>query len=83
MDVIMIHRCDLDDAIRHAALMGAEMAIRRMPKDRPSQYNIQDAADELSLHRNTVSKMIKSGDLKLNACGKIPAEQIDKLIRCG
>ena len=82
MDVIMIHRADLDDVIRQAALMGAEMAIRKMPKDRPQQYNIQDAANELSLHRNTITKMIKSGDLKLNACGKIPAEQIDKLIKC-
>lgn len=80
MDVVMIHRCDLDEAIRNAALMGAEMAIRKMPKDRPSQYSIQDAANELRLHRNTVSKMIKSGEIKLNSCGKIPAEQIEKII---
>lgn len=79
MDVIMIHRGDLDDAIRQAAQMGAELALRKMPKNRPAQFNIQEAANELSLHRNTVTKMIKSGDLKLNACGKIPVEQIDRL----
>ena len=83
MDVVMIYRADLDDAIRQAALMGAEIALRKMPKNRPSQYNIKDAAEELGLHRNTISKMIKSGDIKLNACGKIPVEQIDKLLKSG
>lgn len=83
MEVIMMRRDDFEEAIQEAALRGAELAIRKMPKDRPTQYNIADAANELHLHRNTVTRMIKSGDIKLNSCGKIPVEQIDKLIKSG
>ena len=80
MDVIMIHRGDLDEAIRQAALMGAEMAIRKMPKNRPEQYNITDAGKVLGVTRQTVSKLISAGNIKLNSCGKIPASEIDRVI---
>lgn len=83
MDIVMIKRADLETAIRDAANLGAELALRRAPKDRPSQYNKTDAARELGVSRPTLYAMIKSGDLKLNSCGKIPAEQIESLIQCG
>lgn len=83
MEVIMMRRSDFEDAIRDAAQRAADLAVRKMPKDRPTQYNIGEAANELHMHRNTITRMIKSGDIKLNSFGKIPVEQIDKLLKCG
>ena len=38
MEVVMMRRDDLNDAIMDAALRAAEIALRRAPKDRPQQY---------------------------------------------
>ena len=81
MNVVMIQRSDLEDTIRKAAEMGAELALRRMPKSRPEQYNIQDAATELGIHRHTLRRMIDSGTVKLNSCGKISAAEIERIIK--
>lgn len=80
MDIIMIHRADLETAIRDAAIRGAELALRKAPKNRPSQYNKTDAARELDVSRPTLYAMIKNGDVKLNKVGKVSAEEIDRLI---
>ena len=37
-----MRRDDFEEAIQEAALRGAELAIRKMPKDRPTQYNRVD-----------------------------------------
>jgi len=80
MEVVMIRRDDLDDAIREAALRGAELALRRAPKDRPSQYRKIDAAKELGVSRPTLDKMIRAKNIRLNECGRIPAEEIDRIL---
>lgn len=76
----MMRRDDLNDAIMEAALRAAEIALRRAPKDRPQQYRKVDAAKELGVSRPTLDRMIAAGNLRLNECGRIPAEEIDRVI---
>ena len=45
---------------------------------RPTHVTQLQAAEMLGISRWTVSKMVKAGDLKLNRCGLIPIEEIDK-----
>lgn len=45
---------------------------------RPTHVTQMQAAEMLGISRWTVSKMIKAGCLKLNRCGLIPIEEIDK-----
>lgn len=45
---------------------------------RPTHVTQMQAAEMLGISRWTVSKMVKSGCLKLNRCGLIPIEEIDK-----
>jgi|GEM_PF-2175887 len=44
---------------------------------RPAHVTMKDAAEMLTLSRQTVSKMVKFGTFKLNKCGLIPILQID------
>lgn len=44
---------------------------------RPTHVTQLQAAEMLELSRDTVRKLIRNGDLSLNACGLIPIEQID------
>lgn len=80
MDIVLIKRADLEAAIRDAAIRGADLAIRRAPKDRPSQYRKIDAAKELGVSRPTLDRMIAAGSVRLNECGRIPAAEIDRVI---
>ena len=61
------------------ALKAIEIFSSRHP--RPSQVTQKQAAEMLRLSEPTVRKMIQSGALKLNACGRIPIEQVDAVIR--
>lgn len=47
---------------------------------RPSQVTQTQAAEMLGLSRPTVSRLVKSGQLKLNRCGMIPMSEIDKVL---
>ena len=40
----MMRRDDFEETIKEAVLRRAELAIKKMPKDRPTQYNIGEAA---------------------------------------
>jgi excisionase family DNA binding protein len=44
---------------------------------RPVHVTIKQAAEMLGLSRHTVSKMLTTGELRYNRCGRIPIEQID------
>lgn len=44
---------------------------------RPVHVTIKQAAELLGLSRYIVSKMLKTGELRYNRCGRIPIEQID------
>lgn len=83
LDVTMISRADLMSVIKEAARLGAEEALRNLPKDRPEQVNYTDAGKILGMSRQTVAKMVKSGSIRLNACGLIPIAEIDKVLRFG
>lgn len=47
---------------------------------RPSQVTQDQAAEMAGVSRGTISKMIKSGQLKLNDFGRIPVSEIDRAI---
>ncbi|MET3447884.1 DNA-binding protein [Ralstonia sp. 1138] len=47
---------------------------------RPPQVTQGQAAEMLGISRWTVAKMVETGKLRLNKCGRIPIEQIDKLL---
>ena len=47
---------------------------------RPSQVTQDQAAEMAGVSRGTISKMIKSGRLKLNEFGRIPVFEIDRAI---
>mgnify|MGYP006314798487 FL=1 len=47
---------------------------------RPSQVTQDQAAEMAGVSRGTISKMIKSGRLKLNEFGRIPVSEIDRAI---
>lgn len=48
---------------------------------RPPHVTIIQAAEMLRLSRHTVSKMVKTGQIKLNKCGLIPIEQVDAALQ--
>ncbi len=47
---------------------------------RPSHVTQTQAAELLGLSVSTVRKLVRSGTLKLNACGLIPISEIDKAL---
>lgn len=61
------------------ALRAVEIYAQRHP--RPAHVTLTQAAQMLELSRPTVRKLIAAGKLKLNGCGLIPTEQIDRLLR--
>lgn len=44
---------------------------------RPSHVNLGQAAELLGVSRPTLSKMIRHGSIRMNACGMIPITEID------
>jgi hypothetical protein len=47
---------------------------------RPSQVTQAQAADMLCLSPQTVNKLVRTGALTLNGCGRIPIHQVDSLL---
>lgn len=48
---------------------------------RPPHVTQSQAAEMLGLSRATVSRMVRSGTLKLNRCGLIPIAEVDAVLR--
>ncbi|WP_334037876.1 DNA-binding protein [Burkholderia gladioli] len=63
--------------IERAVEIALERHAARSP--RPSQVTITQAAEMLGISRWTASKLVKAGDLKLNRCGMIPVELVDRV----
>ncbi|MGS1071480.1 DNA-binding protein [Burkholderia glumae] len=59
-------------------LIQRTIEIYRALSPRPSQVTITQAAEMLGISRWTASKMVKAGDMKLNRCGMIPIEEVDR-----
>lgn len=47
---------------------------------RPAQITQTQAAEMLGISRPTLSRMVKAGTIKLNACGLIPITEIDRVL---
>ncbi|WP_244111930.1 hypothetical protein [Burkholderia diffusa] len=64
------------------ALRIATRAVRIYAEShpRPLQVTQKQAAEILGLSRNTLCKMVKFGQFKLNRCGMIPIEQVDRAL---
>jgi hypothetical protein len=60
------------------ALRAVQLYAERHP--RPPHVTMIQAGEMLGLSRHTISKMVKTGHLKLNRCGLIPIEQVDRLL---
>ena len=79
--IVVMTREELDAVIRHAARLGAEEAIRKMSGNRPAQYTKSSAAKALGISRPTLDRIIKAGTIKLTSCGRICAEDVDRLAK--
>lgn len=60
------------------AMRAVELYDQRHP--RPRHVTIGQAAEMLELSRPTVRKLMQAGKLRLNSCGLIPIEQVDRLL---
>ncbi|CAJ0893897.1 hypothetical protein R77569_04352 [Ralstonia mannitolilytica] len=69
---------DMETNALEIAVQAARIALAERP--RPSQVTQGQAAEMLGISRWTVAKMVESGQLRLNGCGRIPIGQIDKLL---
>ena len=65
---------ELEQVARRAVQLYAE------GHPRPSQVTMTQAGEMLGLTRHTVSKMVKAGQMKLNRCGLISIEQVDRML---
>lgn len=69
-----------------AAMSEAEQIARRAVQlyaeshPRPPHVTITQAAEILGLSRQTVAKMVRAGQMKLDRCGRIPIEQVDAML---
>jgi hypothetical protein len=57
------------------ALRAVQIYAERHP--RPIQVTQAQAAEMLHLSAQTVNKLVRTGALRLNKCGRIPIEQVD------
>ncbi|EPX97252.1 hypothetical protein C404_14350 [Ralstonia sp. AU12-08] len=60
------------------ALRAVQIYAERHP--RPRHVTMTQAAEMLELSRPTVRKLVQAGSLRLNGCGLIPIEQIDRIL---
>lgn len=60
------------------AIKAVEIYAGRHP--RPSHVTITQAAEMLGRNRCTVSAMLDRYKIRLNACGQIPIECVDRLL---
>lgn len=60
------------------AVKAVEIFAARHP--RPSHVTQRQAAEMLGRSEPTIRKMVRNGDFRLNACGLIPIEQVDRAI---
>lgn len=67
-----------EEQVLFIAQRAVDLYAARRP--RPVQVTMTQAAEMLGLSRHTVSKMLRAGQFKLNKCGLIPIEQVDRAL---
>lgn len=80
--VIDTTRQDWEHHMQTNELDIAKEAVRLYAETHPRPPHVTQgqAAEMLGISRWTVAKMVESGQLRLNGCGRIPIGQIDKLL---
>lgn len=79
MNLVVIDRAELESAIQAAAKMGAERALAALQAaNEPKSYTYTQAAGKLGVCRQTISRMVSAGIIKLNSAGKIPAGELKR-----
>ncbi|MBY4833667.1 DNA-binding protein [Burkholderia dolosa] len=68
--------CLSESEIVRIASRAVELFKQQHPH--PTHVTQMQAAEMLGISRWTVSKMVKTSNLKLNRCGLVPIEQIDR-----
>ena len=67
------------DEVLMLALAARAVQMYAEMHPRPTQVTQAQAAAMLGIHRHTVAKLIAAGELRLNGCGMIPVEQVDRV----
>lgn len=77
---VVLTREDLDTVIRDTAKKTAEEVMQTYAErhPRPPHINQKQAAAMLNISESTMSRMVKSGQIKLNKLGMIPISEIDR-----
>lgn len=78
--VVIMTRREFDELVERVAKRAAEETARRLPSSRPQHVTKTEASKLLGVSIPTVTKMVKFGTLALNDCGRIPIEQIDRVL---
>ncbi|MFD1558669.1 helix-turn-helix domain-containing protein [Paraburkholderia silviterrae] len=60
------------------AILAVRLYAERHP--RPPQVSMSQAAEMLGISRQTVAKMVRFGQIKLNKYGRISIEQVDAVL---
>lgn len=84
-DIVVLKREDLEGMLRDVAEMTARrvgaMMLAKASNMRPLHVNQTQAAEMLDLSVSTISRMVKSGQIRLNKCGMIPVEQLEECVQ--
>ena len=67
----------LQSIAERAAIRAVQLYAEKHP--RPTQVTQRQAAEMLGVSARTVRNYIAAGKLKLNGCGQIPIEAVDKI----
>lgn len=68
----------VDQSIIATAVAAVRIYAESHP--RPSHVTIGQAAEMLGISRPTVNRLLKTGALKFNECGRIPVIEIDRVL---
>lgn len=69
--------------MNHELIEAAKVAVRHYAEShpRPSQVTQKQAAEMVHVSESTMSKMVRSGRIKLNKFGMIPVSEIDSALK--
>lgn len=74
---LTLREVDLVDIIARGVRLYAET------HPRPACVLVAEAAEMIGISRGTLYKMIRSGEVRINAAGRIPMTEIDRVIAVG
>lgn len=63
-----------------APIVCKAVATAMAMRPRPSSVDQKQAAEMLEVSQATVSRMVRSGTIKRNVAGRIPMEEVDRVL---